>query len=170
MIYNKSIAKLGITACFITITILLASCGNCRWVEDCRCKDGGYWDCPEDPISPVSNPPTLNVETNGSRAKTSYHHEITFSSEVSNIGTGKATKVNYTINVTRTNYEGDLYQKNVHSTTKTITSISPNVKTTIKSSFMDIPINVSDTYSVSVEVTYSDENGYTYSKSERTSF
>lgn len=95
--------RAGAFCCLLFIALFFSSCGNCRWVEDCRCEDGGYWDCSstESPLESTSLMPDVEVTINGSRQSehnctTTYHYI-----HIRNKGNGTARNLGYHLSIKR---------------------------------------------------------------------
>ncbi|MBK9249591.1 MAG: hypothetical protein IPM69_16110 [Ignavibacteria bacterium] len=159
-----------VSALGIVTSLLFASCGDCRWIEDCRCKDGGYWDCPPAPVEPMVWSPIIGISIEGERFYNRNTMQTKFTSKIKNSGSGVAKNVSYSMKVLGYDFKGNMLQKTMLNDTKNIGILQPSGSYSLTNSVSDIAVSGGGIYSVSLVVTYTDEAGKTSTTSEYISY
>jgi len=159
-----------VSALGIVVSLLFASCGDCRWVEDCRCKDGGYWDCPPAPVEPIARTPSITISIEGERRYSSNRMHTTFTYTVKNSGNGIAKNVTCRMKVIGVDFNGSMQQKTMVNETQTIGSIQSSSSATLTKSVSDVAVYGSSIYTVGLEITGSDEQGKSFTAQQYISY
>ncbi|MFN8360804.1 MAG: hypothetical protein U0264_12900 [Candidatus Kapaibacterium sp.] len=158
--------SLSVSALGIVASLVFASCTDCRWVEDCRCKDGGYWDCPPAPVEPIARTPSITISIAGERRYNSNRMQTTFTYTVKNFGNGIAKNVTCRMKVIGVDCNGSMQLKTMVNETQAIGSIQPSSSATLTKSVSDVAVYGSSIYTVGLEVTCTDEQGKSYTSEQ----
>lgn len=155
----------GVLSCLLFLALLAGSCGNCRWVEDCRCEDGGYWDCTsyDAIIQPQPTAPNIGVKIISKQQSGGTFTGRLFTIVIKNTGNAPAQNLKYTLKISRPEFGSGFGVMTFVDETKDGFSLLPSDSIDVSRRISEnIIISGCCIYQANVTVTYSDSQGKEY--------